>query len=82
VGWASYPDGNHGFIWSQAAGVHDLNHLIGANSGWTIQTANAINDHGQITGDGMINGELHGFLLTPVGESAITEACTSGEKLP
>jgi len=69
VGWVAYHGvGDHGFIWSQSAGAQDLNHLIDANSGWVIQTAYAINDNGQITGDGMINGQLHAFLLTPTTE--------------
>jgi len=33
-----------------------------------LTSANAVNDLGQIVGDGMINGEQHGFLLTPVPE--------------
>jgi len=44
----------------------DLNTLIPAGSGWTLQVGTAMNDNGQITGYGIINGELHAFLLTPV----------------
>lgn len=33
--------------------------------GWILSNANAINDAGQITGDGSINGQAHVFLLTP-----------------
>jgi probable HAF family extracellular repeat protein len=55
----------HAFVWSQAAGMQDLNNLIPANSGWTLEFAFAINDSGQITGRGSINGQDHAFLLTP-----------------
>jgi probable HAF family extracellular repeat protein len=47
-----YQAPNHAVIWSQATGMQDLNDLIPANSGWTLQYANAINDSGQITGPG------------------------------
>jgi len=45
-----------------------LNSLIDPLSGWELFTAAAINDAGQITGDGRIGGEYHAFLLTPVPE--------------
>ncbi len=44
----------------------DLNTLIPPNSGWILTEARGINDAGQITGTGTINGETHAFLLTPV----------------
>jgi probable HAF family extracellular repeat protein len=53
------------FIWSQASGMRDLNSLIPAGSGWTLSWAFAINDSGQITGQGEINGDMHAYLLTP-----------------
>jgi hypothetical protein len=43
----------------------DLNSLIPANSGWVLQFANGINDQGQIVGEGTLNGQAEGFLLTP-----------------
>jgi len=43
----------------------DLNDLIPKHSGWTLQAAESINDAGQITGFGVINGEVHAFLATP-----------------
>lgn len=61
VGWSGYL----AFIWSQEEGMQNLNDLIPANSGWQLQIATGINDGGQITGQGTINGQLHGFLLTP-----------------
>jgi probable HAF family extracellular repeat protein len=55
----------HAIVWSETAGMQDLNNLIPANSGWTLEFAFAINDSGQITGRGSINGQDHAFLLTP-----------------
>jgi len=48
--------------------MQDLNNLIPPNSGWSLSVAYAINKSGQITGQGTINGEQHGFLLTPVSK--------------
>ena len=55
----------HAFVWSQTNGMQDLNTLIDPASGWTLLWAFAINDAGQITGSGLIDGESHAFLLTP-----------------
>ena len=52
-------------IWTQKGGMKDLNNLIPPNSGWVLVLANSINNSGQITGYGTINGENHAFLLTP-----------------
>jgi probable HAF family extracellular repeat protein len=68
VGLSYYsPVGNHlhAFVWSPSTGMLDLNNLIPANSGWLLQSANAINDQGQIVGLGMLNGQNEAFLLTP-----------------
>ncbi len=46
--------------------MYDLNNLISANSGWTLEVANGINDSGEICGYGLIGGNTHAFLLTPV----------------
>jgi hypothetical protein len=45
--------------------MQDLNTLIRTNSGWVLTTATDINVWGQIVGNGTLNGEPHGFLLTP-----------------
>ena len=42
-----------------------LDSLIYPNSGWALREAFAINDSGQIVGDGLINGQVHAFLLSP-----------------
>lgn len=57
---------SHAFIYDPAHGMVDLNSLIDPNSGWVLAEGTAINDGGLITGDGVINGETHAFLLTPI----------------
>ena len=44
----------------------DLNTLIDPLSGWELLDAADINDAGQITGQGLIGGEYHAYLLTPI----------------
>lgn len=63
VGWSGFL----AFVWTRETGMQNLNLLIPSNSGWTLTVANGINARGQITGQGSINGQQHGFLLTPVG---------------
>jgi probable HAF family extracellular repeat protein len=54
------------FLYSSGT-MTELNTLLPANSGWTLRFAYAINDAGQITGQGTNpNGAEHAFLLTPV----------------
>lgn len=58
----------HAFIWDQGAGLFDLNGLLGAadRASWVLTSATGINDGAQIAGQGYINGQLHGFLLSPI----------------
>jgi probable HAF family extracellular repeat protein len=66
VGFSANASGaSRAILWTKALGMQDLNTLIPANSGWSLIFASAINRKGQITGYGTINGENHGFLLTP-----------------
>lgn len=53
-------------LWANGSAT-DLNTLV-AGSGWAIQSANAINDAGQIVGLGTFAGQNRVFLLTPVPE--------------
>jgi probable HAF family extracellular repeat protein len=55
------------FLYSSGVGMTDLNDLIPL-SGWTLKEARAINDIGEIVGQGTIGGETHAFLLTPIPE--------------
>jgi uncharacterized membrane protein len=57
------------FIYS-GGGSTDLNTVIPPGSGLRLQYAYAISDEGQITGSGLLNGQMTAFLLTPVPGSA------------
>ncbi len=46
--------------------VRSLNDLLPPDSGIRLQDAFGINDSGQICADGLVNGQMHGFRLTPV----------------
>jgi len=55
------------FLWSNDHMV-DLNTLLPAGSGWQLTSANDIDDHGAIVGEGVRpDGAPRAFLLTPVG---------------
>jgi probable HAF family extracellular repeat protein len=56
------------FFWSENTGMRDLNDLIDPNSGWTLSQAFAINDSGQIVGEGFLDGKQYAVLLNPVPE--------------
>jgi probable HAF family extracellular repeat protein len=58
--------GSRAFVYDTQ--MRDLNLLIPAGSGWVLTAATGINDLGQITGSGTINGQTHAFRLTPVPE--------------
>ena len=57
--------GPYAFLWTKTTGMLNLNELIDSSSGWQLYFAAGINAKGQIVGRGMLNGEEHGFLLTP-----------------
>jgi len=44
----------------------DLNTLIDPTSGWRLLAATRIRDDGQIAGYGLHNGQMRGFVLTPL----------------
>jgi probable HAF family extracellular repeat protein len=63
----------HAFLWTSSGGITDLNSLIDPGLGWTLMNAVAINDSGQIVGDGFHHNSAgqhyvlsHAFLLTPL----------------
>ncbi len=65
VGLAQPPDGaGRALLWDGTA-VSDLNTLIPAGSGWALTEALSIADRGQIVGNGTLNGQQRGYLLTP-----------------
>jgi len=58
-------NGQEGFIWDSENLMQDLNDLISDESGWTLTSATAINDLGQIVGSGIYGGQERAFILTP-----------------
>jgi probable HAF family extracellular repeat protein len=59
----------HGYLYASGK-TTDVNNLVPADSHWTLFSANAINNKGQIVGNGMSpNGEYHAYLLTPTAEA-------------
>jgi probable HAF family extracellular repeat protein len=69
VGWSNNTINSNSFsrravVWKNGT-ISDLNNLIPPNSGWELYTAQAINNRGQIVGNGRHNGAIHSFLLTP-----------------
>ena len=63
VGQSTFKDTYHAFVYANGK-IRDLNKLIPTGSGWTLLSANGINDKNQIVGVGMHNGQEHAFLLT------------------
>lgn len=61
VGW--------GFLWDNGA-YYNLDDLIPAGTGWTLERGFDINSDGWIVGKGIFAGQQHGFLLTPIPEPA------------
>lgn len=81
VGYSQICDGSgsyHGFIVGADDKMIDLNSLLTDQdaSKWVIRSASGINELGQITGVGLVNGQVHAFIMTPV-----PEASTSGMML-
>lgn len=60
---------SRGFLYSGGQ-LTDLNTLLSPQdaSTWFIQRATGINESGQITGSGLIGGQVHAFVLTAVPE--------------
>jgi len=51
------------FLWERGS-LRDLTTLLGPDSGWVLEAATDINEHGQIVGYGLRNGVRRAFLLT------------------
>ncbi len=61
----SAPSKTTAVLW-RAGQAYDLNRSIPDDSGWHLNNANAVNNRGQIVGDGLHNGKKRGYLLTPL----------------
>lgn len=67
VGRVKYGSGR-AFLCDSSGSMKNLNDLIDSSSGWTLETATAINNLGQIVGYGEnFAGKTHAYLLTPIG---------------
>ncbi|MGO9315444.1 MAG: hypothetical protein ACLQDI_22265 [Syntrophobacteraceae bacterium] len=66
TGYAWDTEGNSCAFLYSAGKMTDLNTLIDSSLGWVLNRGNGINDLGQIIGSGVINGQTHPFLMTPV----------------
>jgi uncharacterized membrane protein len=61
-----FADAERAFAWEKSRGFLDLNLRIASDSGWTLESATSINDHGEIVGRGDYKGQDDtGFLLVP-----------------
>jgi probable HAF family extracellular repeat protein len=68
VGWSLNGENRSVAVrWTTAGQPVDLNALmIPAGSGWVLETANGIDEQGNITGVGLIHGEKKQFQLVPL----------------
>jgi len=66
TGFSDTADNSHDAFLYDGTTMYDLNALISPSSGWTLSDGYGINDLGQITGFGRINGGVHAFLATPI----------------
>ena len=53
-------------LWTPEGQLLDLNAQLPAGSGWQLETARAINSHGEIVGQGAFHGRRRAFLLRPI----------------
>jgi hypothetical protein len=68
------------FLWlATTHTMYDLNSLIAPTSDWQLIAATSINNNSQITGYGTINGQVHGFVLTPIPDQPIYDPPTVPE---
>jgi probable HAF family extracellular repeat protein len=57
--------GRRAFVYTKEPGAVDLNQQVDPAQHWQLRMALAINDAGQIAGEGLHKGQERGFLLTP-----------------
>jgi hypothetical protein len=60
-----------GALWTPDGTMYDLNRLIDPASGWVLQSALAVNAHGQIVGHGTWRGQSRAFLLMPLDRGRV-----------
>jgi probable HAF family extracellular repeat protein len=68
--FVTFDSHTHAWLWTEAGHLVDLNTLVPSDSGWTVISATAINDAGQIVGHGLNpDGNNDAFLLSFVNSS-------------
>jgi hypothetical protein len=69
------PGDSRALLWRDGA-VHDLNDLIPPGSGWTLWSAAAVNESGEIVCVGALEGFVspRGFKLTPRSATSVSDA--------
>lgn len=72
VGWINDGTGNRAVLWTGPT-LTDLNVLIDPSLGWRLTKATALNNIGQITGVGLLNGMPRAWLMTPDLDLKITK---------
>jgi probable HAF family extracellular repeat protein len=58
------------FIYDAANGLRNIETLLLSNPGWILIAANAINNQGQIAGNGYLNRYEHAFIMTVADTTA------------
>ena len=58
----------------------DLNNMVDCSLNWNLIVARDINDNGSIVGTGVVDGQVHSFLLVPTGDAEPTN-CVALRKL-
>lgn len=82
VGYSSLTGGNQAAFLYEDGAMVNLNSLLPADSGWDLLQAYAINSSGQITGEGMYDGQLTAFMLTdPIAGGAGTASVPEPRRL-
>ena len=65
--WNDDADLYHAVLWPNShSPAIDLNTLIPADSGWVLEAATAINNAGEIVGEGIIDDDVRAFVLIPM----------------
>lgn len=81
VGWMGLGGVRRAAYWHNGAAI-DLNTWISPSSGWTLDTANGINDAGCIVGTGQYLGIERAYILCVPAPGALTLAALCGFVLP
>lgn len=81
VGWMGLGGVQRAAYWHNGAAI-DLNTWISPSSGWTLDTANGINDAGCIVGTGHYLGIERAYILCVPAQGALTLVALCGFILP